>query len=126
MSQHQTVLIVEDDAFLLKAYEHSFDQTLYDVTYAHDGEEALVLMKNTVPDLVILDLVTPKKSGLEVMKAMRSDPRLEHVKVIVATNIASEKDEKACTQLGALRYMVKTNHSLQEIVVTAQQVLLEK
>lgn len=120
------ILVVEDDRFLLNAYAHLLEPEGYTVDIAKDGEEALEVLKTLRPDLIILDLIMPKKGGMEVLRSIRSNPALKTTPVIIATNISNTKDQEECERLGAVQYTIKTDVSLQQLLVLVKQTLQTK
>ncbi len=125
MSNKPIVLIVEDDVFLQKAYETSFGSEELTLILARNGEEALELMKSNVPDLAIIDLIMPKKNGIEVIREMKKDERLKNVEILIATNMNQDMDKTETQKLGVAEsnYIVKTDASIQEIVERVKKVL---
>ncbi len=110
------VLVVEDDPFLSKVYESSFAGAGYTMAYAHDGEEALQQMKSFLPDLVLLDLVMPKKDGFEVLEAVKADPSLAGIKIVILSNLGQPEDKAKCLALGAVDYLIKTDIAILDLV----------
>lgn len=110
------VLVVEDDPFLSKVYESSFAGAGYTMAYAHDGEEALQLMSSFHPDVVLLDLVMPKKDGFEVLEAVKADPTLSGCKIVVLSNLGQPEDKAKCLALGAVDYLIKTDIAILDLV----------
>ncbi|MBI5134164.1 MAG: response regulator [Candidatus Taylorbacteria bacterium] len=112
------VLIVEDDVYINKAYAAKFAHESIDVKFAMDGEEAIKTLRSSdsMPALVLLDLMLPKKNGFEVLKDIKSDPRSKSVSVIVLTNLGQETDAKKGVELGAAEYLVKADTKIDEIV----------
>lgn len=109
------ILLVEDDRFLRRACETSLRQRGFAVTTAVDGEEALRAVREAVPDLILLDLLMPKITGLEVLRALRADERTRAVPVLVLSNSSREEDVQEVSSLGVAGYFVKANLSLQEL-----------
>lgn len=118
-----TVLVVEDDFFLLKAYQSKFKKSNFHVLVAKDGEEALKMLKTVKPDIILLDLVMPKKNGFEVLEEIHKDSVLKKVPVIILSNLGQESDMKRGMELGAVKYLVKSDHSLQQIVDLVSSIL---
>src|SRR5437879_4134314 len=79
------------------------------------GEEGLRLARSEQPDLVLLDMLMPKLSGLEVLRALRSDEATRAVKVLILSNSSREQDIAEVSNLGISGYFVKSNLSLQEL-----------
>ena len=117
------VLLVEDDNNLREIYEARLAAEGYDISSAQDGEEALVVAKQTKPDLVVSDVMMPKISGFEMLDILRNTPGLEHVKVIMLTALGQSEDRDRADSLGADKYLVKSQVTLEDIVKTAHELL---
>ena len=109
------VLVVEDDRFLRRACEASLRQRGLDVITAADGEEGLRLAQSEHPALVLLDLLMPKMSGLEVLRAMKGDGAMRGIPVLVLSNSSRQQDVDEIMRLGAIGYLVKADLSLQAL-----------
>ena len=109
------ILLVEDDRFLRKACEASLRQHGFTVSTANDGAEALAAIRADPPALVLLDLLMPKVTGLEVLRALRADPQTKDLPVLVLSNSSREQDVVEIKQLGVVGYLVKADLSLQEL-----------
>ncbi|MGH7939466.1 MAG: response regulator [Limisphaerales bacterium] len=93
--QAKTIFFVEDSEIERHAYQKVLERAGYYVQIARDGLEGLRLLHNIVPDLVLLDLVLPKFDGVEVLKFMRSNPRLKKVPVVIfSTNSIIEAQDE--------------------------------
>ena len=117
------ILLVEDEPALQESFKTAFGGKGYELTQAMDGEEGLALMRAQKPDLVLLDLVLPKKHGFEVLKEMKSDANLKDLPVIVLTNLENSEDVEKALELGATTYLVKANYSLEEVVQKVEETL---
>ncbi len=102
-----TVLVVEDTELLRRIYADKLAQDGYRVVTAADGLEALQHVRAEPVDLVLLDLVMPKMSGLEVLEAIKKDPRTMHVPVLILSNLGQESDIERGLELGAIDYLIK-------------------
>src|SRR3989344_3964847 len=101
------ILIVEDEEVLLEVLKEKLEEDDYDVRIARDGEEAISVTKTFKPDLILLDLLLPKKSGFDVLRALRSDLDLKTLKVVVLSNLSDDQQVKEALSLGARDYFVK-------------------
>jgi DNA-binding response OmpR family regulator len=115
MSVTGRVLLVEDDKFLRRACEASLRQRGFEVATALDGEEGLRLARQTQPDVVLLDLLMPKMSGIEVLRALKADEATAKIPVVILSNSSRDEDKREAVALGALGYYVKANLSLKEL-----------
>ena len=102
----KTILLVEDSKFLRIANERILVKAGYHVLCAHDGEAALLVARESLPDLVILDMLLPKLSGPEVLHALKKDPSTNPIPVIVLSGM-SQKNEQKLKQEGAAEFMEK-------------------
>lgn len=117
------LLLVEDDNNLREIYEARLQAEGYTIVSAKDGEEALVVAKTEKPDLVISDVMMPKISGFEMLDIMRNTEELKGVKVIMLTALGQSDDQQRADKLGADRYLVKSQVTLEDIVKTAHDLL---
>jgi CheY-like chemotaxis protein len=109
------ILVVEDDRFLRRACEVSLRQRGFSVTTAADGEEALRKVRAETPDLILLDLLMPKMTGTEVLKALRAEEATREIRVLILSNSSREQDVEEIKILGVSGYFVKADLSLQEL-----------
>lgn len=115
MMAGRRILLVEDDRFLRRACEVSLRQRGFVVTAASDGEEALRQVRAEVPDLILLDLLMPKLTGIEVLKALRAEEATRGIRVLILSNSSREQDLEEIKTLGVSGYFVKADLSLQEL-----------
>jgi CheY-like chemotaxis protein len=115
VSAAKRVLLAEDDRFLRRACEQSLRQRGYTVISAPDGEAALQLARSERPDLILLDMLMPRMTGLDVLRALKADPQMREIPVLVLSNSSREQDVQEVTRLGVVAYLVKANLSLQEL-----------
>src|SRR5256886_4525765 len=107
MGERPLVLIADDDedvVQLLKVYLRPLD---VDFLQAKDGDEALSIAQEKLPDLVLLDVMMPKRSGWEVCQALKAVQRTSHIAVVLVTGRGDVKDRLTGLQLGADDYLVK-------------------
>ena len=117
------ILLVEDDNNLREIYEARLQAEGYTVLSSHDGEEALVIAKNSLPDLIISDVMMPKISGFEMLDILRNTEGLKNVKVIMLTALGQSEDQTRANNLGADRYLVKSQVTLEDIVNAVGELL---
>ena len=117
------ILLVEDDNNLREIYEARLQAEGYDIVSAKDGEEALVVAKAEQPDLIISDVMMPKISGFEMLDILRNTPGLKETKVIMLTALGQAEDQTRANRLGADRYLVKSQVTLEDIVKESHALL---
>lgn len=116
ISKTKKILIVEDDKFLLKAYQIKLAQAGFKLFAAEDGEKGVQLAKKHLPDLVILDLMLPKLTGFEFLKRVKKDPKTKNIPVVVLSVLGQKTDWEKAMELGAAEYFIKTDYTLDEII----------
>lgn len=117
------VLLVEDDNNLREIYEARLQAEGYEISSAMDGEQALVVAKDFKPDLIISDVMMPKISGFEMLDILRNTAGLEHTRVIMLTALGQAEDKARADSLGADRYLVKSQVTLEDIIKAAHDIL---
>ena len=117
----KTVVIVEDEKPIAEAQRLILEEE-FTVHLAHDGEAGLKTITSVKPDVVILDWMLPKKNGLEVCKAIRSNASLKHTKVVMVTAKNAHQDEARGMEFGADDYIMKPFEPM-ELLHVARQVL---
>jgi DNA-binding response OmpR family regulator len=111
----QSVLVVDDEANILLSLEFLMKKAGYEVRLARDGEEALAEIGNARPDLVLLDVMMPKRNGFEVCEAIRANPEWRAVRVILLTAKGRDIEREKGLALGADDYITKP-FSTREVV----------
>lgn len=117
------ILLVEDDPFLLDMYSTKFKEVGFDVTVAQDGEMGLAKAKEVMPELILLDIVLPKKDGFEVLKTLKSDGQTASIPVVMLTNLGLDGDVKRGLELGAQSYIIKAHFTPTEVVAKVKEIL---
>lgn len=112
----KNILIVEDDPFFSMILKGRLEKEGFTIRQAFDGEQALKMARELTPDLVILDLIIPKLSGFEFLETIFSDPQLNKVPVVVASNLGQDSDIEKAKRLGVLDYYVKVRTSVDDLV----------
>lgn len=117
------ILLVEDDISLREIYAARLQAEGYEVVVASDGEEALAVAVRDKPDLVICDVMMPKISGFDVLDILRSTPETKHAKIIMMTALSQQSDRERGERLGADKYLVKSQVTLEDVVNTVSELL---
>lgn len=111
----KTILLAEDERSLRRAAEVALTRRGFTVIAAVNGEEALHLARLHRPDLILLDLLMPKMTGMQVLDALRADPATRDFKVLILSNSSRDLEIAGAEKLGVLDYWIKANVSLQEL-----------
>jgi two-component system phosphate regulon response regulator PhoB len=107
MLQPKRLLVVEDERDLAEMLAYNLKRAGYQVSLAHDGAEGLNLARQQVPDLVLLDIMLPAMSGIEVARQLRTDPMTSGIGIVMLTARAEETDQVAGLAIGADDYVTK-------------------
>lgn len=116
------ILIVEDEPDILEMVRYNLDQAGLDVETAEDAERGLQSIQETLPDLIILDLMLPGIDGLDMCRQIKQDARTRHIPILMLTARKEEIDRIVGLELGADDYVVKP-FSPRELVLRAQAIL---
>ncbi len=127
----KTILLVEDDPFIVDIYANQFKKGGYQVDIAADSRTALEKIRNTYPDLLVLDIKIPKErggiavdnEGWEILKTVRSDPKMQHLIVVVASNDNEETNKNNISHFKVLKYFLKIQTTPEEIINAASEIL---
>jgi len=110
------ILICEDEPSHSRALTEKLSKEGFELQVAPNGEACLVMAKKDHPDVIVLDLILPKKDGFAVLKEIRNDHELKETAVVVVSNLSEDADIKETLSLGAKDYFVKSQHPINEIV----------
>lgn len=120
-SKNKTILIVEDEAPLLKALSAKFKHEGYATLEARDGEEGLETALSQKPDMILLDIVMPKMDGLTMLEMLRKDAWGKDVPVMLLTNLNDPIKVADAIKEGVYDYLVKTNWKLEDVLEKVAQ-----
>ncbi len=107
------ILLVEDSKLLRLATGRALTRAGYDMSFAGDGDEALLMASEQLPDLILLDMMLPKMSGLDVLKALKKDPTTKAIPVVVLTGLSQTNAERLRKD-GALAFLTKDDLALDQ------------
>jgi DNA-binding response OmpR family regulator len=122
-SKQLKVLVIEDDVFLLRILDVKLSREGLNVIKAVDGEQAVDLTLKEIPDLILLDLILPKKDGFDVLREIKDNPKTQAIPVLILSNLGQEVDIERGLELGAVDYLVKTRFSINAVIEKVKQYL---
>ena len=111
MARMTKILLIDDSKFLRLATERALARVGYDVSSATDGEQALEVAREKKPDLILLDMLMPKMTGPDVLRALKNDPETARIAVVVFTGL-SQKNAERLQQDGACAFLEKSELGL--------------
>ncbi len=110
------ILIVEDEATLQNALKEFLAAEKFEVVNAFDGDAAVRMARSENPDLILLDIILPKKDGFEVLDELKKDRQTEKIPVMLLTNLENPEQIEKAFEKGVSTYLVKSNYRLEEVV----------
>ncbi len=119
----QKILFIEDESALQRTLGKKLELAGYTIIEAMDGEKGIELAKSEKPDLILLDLILPKKNGFDVLKEIRSFEKTKNIPVIILTNLDGTKEVEKALEFGATTYLVKINYSLEDVIEKIGKIL---
>ncbi len=121
--KNKDILIIEDDIYLVEAYQRKFQKEGLEVNVISDGRTALAVLDQAPPSLVLLDLMLPGVSGLSILEAIKKNDRWKNVPVIILSNLGQPQDVDKALAAGAADFMIKANVKLGEIIERVRKFL---
>jgi two-component system KDP operon response regulator KdpE len=115
------VLVIEDDAFLRRAYEVGLRGQGFEVHAAADGEIGIGMAEANPPDAILLDILMPALSGVQVLERLKGNPDLVRVPIVVLSNVCTADEAQAMLAMGASAYLSKTDARIADIGHTIRE-----
>lgn len=116
------ILIVDDEPNIVMSLEYTFKKNNFEVFIARDGQEALDILKNQFPDIIILDIMMPLVDGFETLEQIKKNEQLNHCKVLFLSAKNKESDIEKGMALGADAYLTKP-FSIKKVVEQVNELL---
>jgi len=117
------ILIVEDEKTLRETLEDYLKEDGFEVKIAKDGETGMNLIKEEEFDLIVLDIILPKKDRFKILEEVKKDEKRKNIPVIILTNLESVEDIQKAFERGVTNYLVKSDHSLVEVSEKIKEIL---
>lgn len=117
------VLIVEDEEFLMRALKDNLEAEGCTVDIAMNGEEATERIQKSRPDIILLDLLMPKRDGFYVLGEVKKNPEWKLIPIIVLSNLGGDAEIKRALDMGADDYFVKSQHPIEEVIEKVKEYL---
>lgn len=117
------ILIVEDEEFLVRALKDNLEAEGYTVDVAMNGDGAMEQIKTHRPNLILLDLLMPKRDGFYVLEEVKKNPEWRLIPIIVLSNLGGDAEIKKALEMGAADYFVKSQHPIEEVIEKIKEYL---
>lgn len=117
------IAIIEDDPVISQMYRFKFEEAGFEVQLANNGKRGVEMIKNYLPDLILLDLQMPKMDGAEALEIIRKNDWGKKIPVIILTNMGEEESPKRLRELGIHSYIVKANLTPNQVLERVKKAL---
>lgn len=121
MNEKKKILLIEDDQQISKVYEIQLKREGFITITSRDGDDAVEIFSKENPDLVVLDLMLPKRDGFGVLEYIRKTAKNKDVPILVISNLGQKGDRLRAMELGATSYMIKVDHPIKDIISTIKE-----
>ncbi len=118
-----TIALIEDDPFLSSMYSTKFELEGFRVISANDGIKGSQLITKELPDLILLDILMPKKNGFDVLTDIKKNKNTKKIPVILLTNLNQTEEVERGMELGAVDYLIKAHFMPSEVVEKIKKAL---
>lgn len=122
----KNILLIEDDPFLIDIYTQKLKELDCSVSVALDGEEAAKKMQESVPDIVLLDIVLPNVDGWEILRKIKKNDAWKDVRVVVLSNLGQKSEVEKGLSLGAERYLIKAHYTPSQVIAELKDMVNNK
>jgi DNA-binding response OmpR family regulator len=119
------IALIEDDPFLSSMYSTKFGLEGFEVLSANDGIKGVELITKETPDLILLDILMPKKNGFDVLEDIKKNEATKNIPVILLTNLNQSDEVERGMELGAVDYLIKAHFMPSEVVDKIKRALVE-
>jgi len=114
--EKKKILVIDDEESIREIYRREFTNNGLDVEVAKDGEEGLLMAAEKTPSLILLDIMLPKMSGIDVLKSLKQNPLTKKIPTLLLTNLGEETIIKEGFELGADGYLLKVSYTPTQVV----------
>lgn len=119
------ILIIEDEEILQKVLKEKFEKEGFKVMITDDRERAIPITKKFEPDVILLDIILPKSDGFTILSDLMADAKLKAIPVVVLSNLGQDEEIKRALSMGAVEYLVKTQHPIKEVIEKVKAVAIK-
>jgi two-component system alkaline phosphatase synthesis response regulator PhoP len=119
------ILIIEDEPILAEMYRDKFIKSGFEILSAFSAEQGLEMAKKEAPDLILLDILLPRENGVTFLTWLRKEKEIASIPVLVFSNYDDKETKESMFKLEIKDYLIKTNHTPNEIVAKIKQLLSE-
>ncbi len=119
----KSILLVEDDPFLIDIYKQKFKKSGFDISVAESSSKVFQFLEEKIPDLILLDIVLPQIDGWLILKKIRANNIWDKCYIIIFSNLSQKEEVEKGFALGANKYLIKSQHTPLEVVGLVEKIL---
>lgn len=123
IKKNKKICVIDDEPDLLEIYKTKFQLSSFDVVTARDGEEGMAVIRAEKPDMILLDIIMPKKDGISLLKDLQADEALKSIPVIMLSNVSDEKTVEKVGKFSTHFYVLKSMATPQKLVDLVREAL---
>lgn len=123
MSSKKKILLVDDDPLILQTYQTEFELSNFEVIKTSDGQSGFDLAREKKPDVILLDILMPMMSGIDLLKKLKADPEVSEIPVFILTNIGQDQTVEEALNSGARDFILKYRFSPAEVVAKIRETI---
>ena len=116
-------MLVEDDPFIADIYQEKLNREGLELKVVNDGKNAVTVIKQDKPDILLLDIVLPGIGGWQILRELKKDGLLKKMKVIVLSNLGQQEEVAKGLEMGAARYLIKAQFTPAEVVDEIKKII---
>ena len=120
------IAIIEEEEILVRVLKEKFESSGFEVAVAIDGNEAIPVIRSAKPDIILLDLLLPKRDGFAVLDDLKADPKLKNIPVCILSNLGQDEAVVRALKSGADDYLIKAQHSIDDVVKKVRAIIASK
>lgn len=123
MSANKSILLVEDDPFLIDIYSQKFKNKGFNIRVAENASKVFQFLEEGIPEIILLDIVLPQMDGWSILKKIRANKDWDKCQIVIFSNLGQKEEVEKGLALGANKYLIKSQHTPLEIVKEVSQML---
>jgi DNA-binding response OmpR family regulator len=123
MDELKSILLVEDDEFIRELYKRQFEKAGFHIDAAMNGADGFALARENVYDLLLLDIMMPDMTGIDLLNKLRQEEKTKSTQVIFLTNLGQEKIMEEGKALGALGYLIKSDFTPDQLIEEVKKIV---
>ena len=119
------VLLVEDESMIVDMYKMRLEEEGFEVLVTDRGTEAFEIASKEKPNIILLDVILPEIDGFSVLQMIKDDSKTKNIPVMMLTNLGQESDKEKGSQLGAVEYFIKSQHTPADVLAAVKKIVFK-